>query len=121
MSYLDVICAPVGGFCRYTTVAASSLRKSSHHDVSRLNEASWCGAVQQLWLGELVRYIQNKSLSWTWWSWDPTSADTGGLLADDVQTLRGDKYAYIQNLTYPGFSIRNATSSLPTGIRTSGL
>jgi endoglucanase len=75
---------------------------------------------EQLWLGELTRYIQNKSLPWTWWSWDPTSADTGGLLADDMQTLRVDKYAYIQNLTYPGFTLKNSSAVLPTGIRTTG-
>jgi endoglucanase len=29
----------------------------------------------------------NKGISWTYWSWNPNSGDTGGILADDWTTV----------------------------------
>ena len=39
----------------------------------------------------LMAYIQSKRLSFTYWSLNPNSGDTGGILGDDWQTLRQDK------------------------------
>lgn len=30
-------------------------------------------------------------MSWTWWSWNPNSGDTGGILQDDWKTVNQDK------------------------------
>jgi endoglucanase len=43
------------------------------------------------WLASLVQYIKTKNMSFTYWSLNPNSGDTGGILADDWQTLRQDK------------------------------
>ncbi|UEM19585.1 cellulase family glycosylhydrolase [Skermanella mucosa] len=37
-------------------------------------------------------------LSWAWWSWNPNSVDTGGILADDWRTVLPDKLAAIAAL-----------------------
>ena len=36
-----------------------------------------------IWQNEFVKYIQKKNLSFAYWSWNPNSADTGGILLDD--------------------------------------
>jgi endoglucanase len=38
-----------------------------------------------IWQNELVKYIQKHNLSFAYWSWNPNSADTGGILLDDWQ------------------------------------
>lgn len=47
------------------------------------------------WLAELVRYIQANQLSFTFWSLNPNSGDTGGILADDWLTLDAQKMGYL--------------------------
>jgi endoglucanase len=47
------------------------------------------------WLTSLVQYIKAKDMSFTFWSLNPNSGDTGGILADDWTTLRQDKLAYL--------------------------
>ncbi|MBD2354584.1 cellulase family glycosylhydrolase [Tolypothrix sp. FACHB-123] len=36
-----------------------------------------------IWQNEFVKYIQKYNLSFAYWSWNPNSADTGGILLDD--------------------------------------
>jgi aryl-phospho-beta-D-glucosidase BglC (GH1 family) len=48
------------------------------------------------WLDTLVAYLrsgQNGNLgpSWTWWSWNPNSGDTGGILKDDWISVHQNK------------------------------
>lgn len=52
------------------------------------------------WMDQMVRYLGGDlngdgvsdldpgelGISWTWWSWNPNSGDTGGILQDDWQT-----------------------------------
>ncbi|MFO0906974.1 MAG: cellulase family glycosylhydrolase [Isosphaeraceae bacterium] len=59
----------------------------------------------QQWLSKLVQYLQGdldgngsidipsgkQGASWTYWSWNPNSGDTGGVLADDWQTVQQAK------------------------------
>ncbi|KYC38515.1 glycoside hydrolase [Scytonema hofmannii PCC 7110] len=40
-----------------------------------------------IWQNEFVKYIKEKNLSFAYWSWNPNSADTGGLLLDDWQNI----------------------------------
>ncbi len=40
-----------------------------------------------IWQNELVKYIKKKNLSFAYWSWNPNSVDTGGILLDDWQNI----------------------------------
>ena len=35
-------------------------------------------------------------MSWTWWSWNPNSGDTGGILQDDWTTVNQAQLAALQ-------------------------
>jgi endoglucanase len=34
-----------------------------------------------------MAYLRERDLGWIWWSWNPNSADTGGILQDDWVTV----------------------------------
>jgi endoglucanase len=53
------------------------------------------------WLSSIVTYIRANSLSFAFWSWNPNSGDTGGILADDWQTVNADKLAALSTLLAP--------------------
>ncbi|MEC4818917.1 MAG: cellulase family glycosylhydrolase, partial [Scytonema sp. PMC 1069.18] len=36
-----------------------------------------------IWQNEFVKYLKQKKLSFAYWSWNPNSSDTGGILLDD--------------------------------------
>ncbi|GMG84295.1 hypothetical protein LNKW23_35100 [Paralimibaculum aggregatum] len=38
------------------------------------------------WMEAFIPYLDELGASWTFWSWNPNSGDTGGILADDWQT-----------------------------------
>lgn len=62
------------------------------------------------WLSRLVSYLDGdfnadgrtdiatgqQGMSWTWWSWNPDSGDTGGILGDDWRTVNQAKLAALQ-------------------------
>jgi chitinase len=62
------------------------------------------------WLNELLPYLDgdfngdgtsdipagDEGMSWTWWSWNPNSGDTGGILADDWTTVLQNKVALLE-------------------------
>jgi aryl-phospho-beta-D-glucosidase BglC (GH1 family) len=41
-----------------------------------------------------------QGISWTYWSWNPNSTDTGGILADDWRTVNANKMAYLQPIQF---------------------
>lgn len=43
----------------------------------------------------------SKGISWTYWSWNPNSGDTGGILADDWTTVNTAKLTYLQPIEQP--------------------
>ncbi|HSX98568.1 MAG TPA: cellulose binding domain-containing protein, partial [Streptomyces sp.] len=43
------------------------------------------------------------SFHWTFWSWNPNSGDTGGILKDDWQTVDTVKDGYLASIKAPGF------------------
>jgi len=43
-----------------------------------------------------------EDISWTFWSWNPNSGDTGGILADDWLTVNEDKMAYLTPIQFSG-------------------
>jgi endoglucanase len=53
------------------------------------------------WLAALADYIADNQLSFTYWSLNPNSGDTGGILADDWVTVHEDKMAVIRPLLAP--------------------
>jgi chitinase len=58
-------------------------------------------ASDQQWYQKLTAYLgdltssstlaNRQGMSWTWWSWNPNSGDTGGILQDDWKTVNQNK------------------------------
>ncbi|XHM95761.1 cellulase family glycosylhydrolase [Peterkaempfera sp. SMS 1(5)a] len=66
-------------------------------------------ATDQTWLKTLVQYLRPTaqygadSFQWTFWSWNPDSGDTGGILNDDWSTVNTVKDGYLAGIKAPGF------------------
>ncbi|KDN81366.1 endoglucanase [Kitasatospora cheerisanensis KCTC 2395] len=66
--------------------------------------------VDQQWLKALVQYMRPTatagadSFQWTFWSWNPNSGDTGGILNDDWTTVNTVKDGYLASVKSPGFT-----------------
>ena len=50
-----------------------------------------------------------EDISWTFWSWNPNSGDTGGILADDWTTINQNKMAYLRPIEFGGTGTAPAT------------
>jgi len=48
-------------------------------------------ASDQQWLDTLIGYLGENNINWTYWSFNPNSGDTGGILNDDWTTVNQDK------------------------------
>jgi aryl-phospho-beta-D-glucosidase BglC (GH1 family) len=59
------------------------------------SDQQWYQAITQ-YLGDTTGSGGQAGMSWTWWSWNPDSGDTGGILQDDWQTVNQNK---VQGLT----------------------
>ncbi|WP_328473877.1 cellulase family glycosylhydrolase [Streptomyces sp. NBC_00448] len=63
----------------------------------------------QQWLKALVTYLRptstygGDSFNWTFWSWNPDSGDTGGILEGDWQTVDTVKDGYLASIKAPAF------------------
>jgi len=82
-------------------------------------------ASDQQWLNKMVTYIQGDlngdgtsdlaagqlGISWTWWSWNPNSGDTGGILNDDWTTVNQTK---VDKLKPIEFSLTSGTPNYAT-------
>lgn len=77
-------------------------------------------ASDKLWLEALVKYMQGginggalaqgqQGPSWTYWSWNPNSGDTGGILADDWKTVNLAKLNLIQPMQFSMNSASDGT------------
>ncbi|WP_330242065.1 cellulase family glycosylhydrolase [Streptomyces sp. NBC_00525] len=66
-------------------------------------------ATDQKWLKALADYLRptdqygGDSFSWTFWSWNPNSGDTGGILKDDWTSVDTVKDGYLASIKAPGF------------------
>ncbi|MEU1366604.1 cellulase family glycosylhydrolase [Streptomyces sp. NPDC005803] len=66
-------------------------------------------ATDQKWLKALAAYLRptgesgGDSFSWTFWSWNPNSGDTGGILKDDWTSVDTVKDGYLASVKAPGF------------------
>lgn len=61
-----------------------------------------------MWLDTLVRYLGTRRLSFAYWSFNPNSGDTGGLVADDWRTPQQAKLDALAPL------LNNGAGSPPT-------
>jgi endoglucanase len=48
-----------------------------------------------IWQQRLLQFLRTNAMSYTYWSWNPDSGDTGGILADDWSTLDQRKLAML--------------------------
>ncbi len=55
------------------------------------------------WFSDLIDYLGTgaSGINWTYWTWNPDSVDTGGILADDWQTVNSDKQQQLQPILFP--------------------
>jgi aryl-phospho-beta-D-glucosidase BglC (GH1 family) len=53
------------------------------------------------WLQKFKGYIQAKRLHWTFWSLNPNSGDTGGLLLDNWVSVHKEKQDLLKTIQYP--------------------
>ncbi|NJL02876.1 MAG: cellulase family glycosylhydrolase [Spirulinaceae cyanobacterium SM2_1_0] len=51
-----------------------------------------------IWQRRFVDFIARHDLHFTYWSWNPNSGDTGGILQDDWRSLHADKQALLAPL-----------------------
>jgi endoglucanase len=65
---------------------------------SRLQTSS-----DQQWFTSLINYLGTgaSSINWTFWSWNPDSADTGGILNDDWSTVNNEKQDQLKDILFP--------------------
>jgi len=87
----------------------------------------------QTWLRTLVAYLRPTSqygadsFAWTFWSWNPDSGDTGGILNDDWTTVNTVKDGYLASIKAPGFGGGPTSGgdftapSVPTGLAVAGV
>ena len=76
-------------------------------------------AVDKVWLTELMKYLGTGAdgMSFTYWSWNPNSGDTGGIALDDWISVNTEKQAIIQPYLIapvPGGSTVGPTTLGPT-------
>jgi endoglucanase len=76
---------------------------------SRLQSTS-----DQQWFTTIDSYIKANSLGWTFWSLNPDSGDTGGLLNDDWTTVVQVKQDALRPLQYPLIGTGSTTPAAPT-------
>ncbi|MBC7978117.1 MAG: glycoside hydrolase family 5 protein, partial [Myxococcales bacterium] len=62
--------------------------------------------VDRVWLDALTRYLGGRGLSFTFWSLNPDSGDTGGILADDWVTVNEAKMQYLRPILAPLLPVR---------------
>jgi aryl-phospho-beta-D-glucosidase BglC (GH1 family) len=64
-------------------------------------------ASDQQWASTMVNFLQTAAgpgqlgMSWTWWSWNPNSGDTGGILNDDWTTVNTAKVNLLKPIEAP--------------------
>jgi len=51
-----------------------------------------------IWQNQFVKFIASKKLSFAYWSWNPNSVDTGGILLDDWQSVDQPKQKMLSQL-----------------------
>ena len=52
-------------------------------------------SIEGIWQRKLINYINEHDLGFAYWSWNPNSDDTGGILLDDWQEVNQEKQALL--------------------------
>lgn len=79
----------------------------------------------QLWASAMVKYLGGDfnldgtsdlspgqaGMSWTWWSWNPNSGDTGGILQDDWTSVNQNKVNLLAPIEFPFASAPTPTAT----------
>ncbi len=67
----------------------------------------------QQWFSTITNYLGKgaSGINWTFWSWNPDSGDTGGILKDDWITVNTAKQAYLTPIEFP---LSGGTGTTPT-------
>jgi endoglucanase len=71
-----------------------------------------------IWQRKLVDYISQKNLSFAYWSWNPNSDDTGGILQDDWISVDAPKQEILQGLLRAN-SFAQSSASTPISSQSS--
>jgi endoglucanase len=72
------------------------------------------------WLTKLVSYMNDNGMSFTYWSWNPNSGDTGGIALDDWYSINQQKYNILQPALNPPTSSPTPTASATTSAPPAG-
>lgn len=61
------------------------------------------------WLATMAQYLGKgpTGISWAFWSWNPDSGDTGGILTDDWKTVNQAKQRYLTPIEFPISQVQN--------------
>jgi endoglucanase len=68
------------------------------------------------WLKTLMAYIDANGMSFTYWSWNPDSGDTGGIVGDDWNTVNEAKQSIIGPYLIPPVSGAQPTTPVTTPV-----
>ncbi|KUL28856.1 cellulase family glycosylhydrolase [Actinoplanes awajinensis] len=73
--------------------------------------------VDKVWLQELLKYTGTgvNGMSFTYWSWNPNSGDTGGIANDDWTTVNQAKQAILQPYLIAPVAGGSTSSPSPSG------
>ncbi|MDZ4821102.1 MAG: Calx-beta domain-containing protein [Planctomycetota bacterium] len=80
------------------------------------SDQQWFNKITQYLAGDLDGNGTNdltagqQGISWTYWSWNPNSGDTGGILANDWQTVNTNKLAKLTPIQF-SFGAGNAVTT----------
>lgn len=55
------------------------------------------------WQRSLIAFLRSRGLSYSYWSWNPDSGDTGGILEDDWTTVNAAKLDLLRSYQWPRF------------------
>jgi endoglucanase len=76
-------------------------------------------SIEGVWQNKLVKFIRDNNLSFAYWSWNPNSSDTGGILLDDWQSVDAPKQVLLSQIltvkfTPPSLVVANDGQSKPS-------
>ncbi|WP_203981503.1 glycoside hydrolase family 5 protein [Planosporangium flavigriseum] len=54
-----------------------------------------------VWQHALIDYLKQNNISYTYWSWNPNSGDTGGIVGEDWTTVNKDKMDLLKSYQGP--------------------
>jgi endoglucanase len=69
----------------------------------------------QQWFSTITNYLGRgvAGINWTYWSWNPDSGATGGILQNDWLTINQNKQAYLTPIEVPFSGTGNPTPTVP--------